>query len=168
MHKRCNAKTKEGGRCQNFAMNNGSGRCRMHGGKSKRGSDSPVYKHGLYSKYVKNELRDVLDKLDEIPDDDLIDPANEIKLLQALIISSQQLESHQRDLDDLSALSDVIHKLVLSKQRSQKILVEQDKLISVKEILNFLEWVEKQLAEYLGPEKAYEVIQKMKTYKLTD
>ncbi len=47
---RCGAKTRRGGRCQNMPMQLG-GRCRMHGGTSRRGPEHPRYKDGKYSKY---------------------------------------------------------------------------------------------------------------------
>jgi hypothetical protein len=47
---RCGAKTRSGEPCRNVAMRNGSGKCRMHGGKSKRGPKHPNYKKGTCSK----------------------------------------------------------------------------------------------------------------------
>jgi hypothetical protein len=48
--KRCEARTRSGGRCRNAPLQL-SGRCRMHGGASLRGEAHPRYKHGKYSKY---------------------------------------------------------------------------------------------------------------------
>ena len=56
---RCGAKcrTRGGLPCRSIAMNNG--RCRMHGGTNK-GAPAGImhgkYKHGLYSKEVRNKL----------------------------------------------------------------------------------------------------------------
>jgi hypothetical protein len=51
----CGAKTRAGGQCQKHSMDNGSGRCRNHGGASLRGSSHPQYKHGRRSKgYIEN------------------------------------------------------------------------------------------------------------------
>jgi len=170
MQKRCDAKTKtrNGGRCKNYPVLNGSGRCRMHGGKTLRGSASPVFKHGLYSKYVKGDLKEIISKLDQIPSDDLIDPVDEIKLFQALVISSKAVQNGAQDLDELSSISSVLHRLIASKQRSQKVLIEQDQLIAVSDILKFLDWMETLLIQHVGADEAYKLIGKMKTFKLTD
>ena len=51
----CGAKTRNGKCCQKHAMENGSGRCRNHGGASLRGSSHPQYGHGRRSKeYIEN------------------------------------------------------------------------------------------------------------------
>jgi len=54
-NKRCGAKTRNGGRCQNMPRQLG-GRCRMHGGNSLRGPEHPRYKTGKYSKYKPMDL----------------------------------------------------------------------------------------------------------------
>lgn len=55
---RCEAKTRQGGKCQNAPIQIG-GRCRMHGGHALRGEASPRYKHGRYSKYKPVEPMDL-------------------------------------------------------------------------------------------------------------
>lgn len=52
---RCNAKTRDGGYCQNYPVT-GSDRCRMHGGTAPTGEDSPAYKHGAYSEHLTSDL----------------------------------------------------------------------------------------------------------------
>lgn len=44
----CGAKTRSGGSCRQPAMKNG--RCRLHGGKSKKGKEHGRYKHGRRTK----------------------------------------------------------------------------------------------------------------------
>ena len=44
---RCGARTRSGGSCGHYSMNNG--RCRYHGGKA-TGARNPLVSHGLYSK----------------------------------------------------------------------------------------------------------------------
>ncbi len=56
--KRCEARTRQGGRCQNLPMHLG-GRCRMHGGASLRGEQHPRYTHGRYSKYRPVDAEDL-------------------------------------------------------------------------------------------------------------
>lgn len=46
----CGAKTRAGSPCKNWGQR-GSGRCRMHGGKSLYSIASPSFKHGWYSRY---------------------------------------------------------------------------------------------------------------------
>lgn len=48
--RRCGAKTRDGDPCKNWGRHP-SGRCRMHGGKSRGGMASPSLKHGWYSTY---------------------------------------------------------------------------------------------------------------------
>ena len=50
----CGAKTKSGRPCLGKAMRNG--RCRLHGGATPRGPDSPHFKHGRYAYAFKGEL----------------------------------------------------------------------------------------------------------------
>ncbi len=51
----CGAKTRHGGPCRQPAMNNG--RCYYHGGKSLSGEAHGRYKHGQYTKAVKEQRK---------------------------------------------------------------------------------------------------------------
>ena len=57
MHRaaRCGAKTRRGTRCLSPAMKNG--RCRMHGGRSLAGAESPRFRHGWYTREAIAERR---------------------------------------------------------------------------------------------------------------
>jgi hypothetical protein len=68
--KRCEARTRQGGRCQNPPMQLG-GRCRMHGGASLRGEQHPRYKHGRYSKYRPIDLDELIARCAAMPAPDL-------------------------------------------------------------------------------------------------
>ena len=46
--KKCGAKTRRGTRCASPAMRNG--RCRMHGGLSLAGAESPRFRHGWFTR----------------------------------------------------------------------------------------------------------------------
>src|SRR5699024_3695219 len=96
---KCGAKTKSGGICQNWALDNGTGRCRLHGGASLQGTDSPTWKNGLYSKYAHESLKDVLEDLEDVDNDELIDPKNEIRLMQALLIRCKGLKDGAEGID---------------------------------------------------------------------
>lgn len=52
--KECGAKTRGGGKCKKPAMPNG--RCKLHGGKSPAGTDSPHFRHGRYSQVFRQTL----------------------------------------------------------------------------------------------------------------
>jgi hypothetical protein len=51
----------------------GEGRCRLHGGATPRGEDSPHFKHGLFSDYLSEEDRNTIDALEEFDDADKLD-----------------------------------------------------------------------------------------------
>ncbi len=54
----CTAKSKRTGeQCKNHAVQ-GMTVCRFHGGKSLKGAASPSFKHGRYSKYLPEQLKD--------------------------------------------------------------------------------------------------------------
>jgi hypothetical protein len=53
----CGAKTRCGMPCRSPAMING--RCRMHGGRSLAGEESPRFKHGRYTREAIAERREI-------------------------------------------------------------------------------------------------------------
>jgi hypothetical protein len=53
----CGAKTRSGSLCRRRPVNNGTGRCKLHGGRSLRGIASPRFRHGSRSKYLPASLR---------------------------------------------------------------------------------------------------------------
>jgi|SRR5690625_413286 len=163
---KCGAKTRSGGTCHNPPVK-GATRCRLHGGMSKRGRESATYKHGLYSKYAGDDLKTVLDELSEQSGDELLNPENEIRLMQALIISAKTLEDKITDLHRLDSISKIIERLVMAKQRSQAIMIEQKRFIPATDIEQFLSWMETLLIEKIG-EDGYDIIDKLKTFKLSD
>ena len=62
----CGAKTRKGTECKTIAMANG--RCKLHGGRSKgpidpaKGAASGVYTHGLYTKFFREDEKQLLDE----------------------------------------------------------------------------------------------------------
>jgi hypothetical protein len=88
MQETCGAKTRNGQSCKNAPMQNG--RCRMHGGTTPKGVDSPQYKTGRYSKYVSQDLQSSIQALDEYP---LLDLADELQTQRALL--SEYLSRYQ-------------------------------------------------------------------------
>lgn len=162
---KCEAKTRSGGTCQNPAMPNG--RCRLHGGKSLRGIESGTYKHGLYSKYAGDSLKEVLAELDNVSSDELINPDNEIKLMQALILKCKGIENGADDLRDLDTISKIIDRLITAKQRSQAIMIEQQRLVPASDIERFLDFVETLLIDRIGETDGYAIIDEFKNFKLS-
>lgn len=77
---RCGAKKRDGTPCQTPAMANG--RCRMHGGASLRGAESPTLKHGRYSPYLKDALKE---KLTTAQGGDPFDLLPELEVQRALL-----------------------------------------------------------------------------------
>jgi len=162
----CGAKTRNGNPCQRRPAK-GSSRCKLHGGASLKGVDSPTYKHGLYSKYAGESLKKVLSDLENVSSDELINPENEIRLMQALIISAESLKSDIPDLKDLDTLSKIIDRLVTAKQRSMMIQVEQQKLVPASDIERFLDYVETLLVDRIGETDGYAIIEQFKNFKLS-
>ena len=161
----CGAKTRGGGTCKSPAMENA--RCRMHGGKSKKGIESGTYKHGLYSKYAGESLKDVLSELDGISSDELIQPEQEIRLMSALIMKCKGIENGADDLKDLDTISKILERLIHAKQRSQAIMIEQQRLVPASDIERFLDYVETLLVDRIGETDGYAIIEEFKNFKLS-
>jgi hypothetical protein len=78
---RCGALTRRGTACSQPAMRNG--RCRMHGGKTPRGVDSPHFRHGRYSASVPDRLVGRYEKA--LADEQRHDLRDEIALAEAKV-----------------------------------------------------------------------------------
>ncbi len=163
----CGAKTRSGGTCQNAPVN-GSNRCRMHGGKSLKGTASPRYKHGLYSKHAGSELKEVLAELENVTSEELVQPDNEIKLMQALIMKAKALENGMDDLKDLDTVSKILDRLIHAKQRSQQIMLEQQRLVPASDIQLFLNWMEELLMNRISQDKAESIMNELQNFKISE
>lgn len=85
----CNATAKSTGQqCNNPAVS-GSTKCRLHGGKSLRGVESPSFKGGRYSKYAPATMQEKISELDDYP---LLDLVDELQTQRALL--SQHMARH--------------------------------------------------------------------------
>src|SRR6056297_1805193 len=49
------------------------GKCRFHGGASKKGEDHPGFKHGLFSDYLSEEDRRTIEALEDFDDEEKLD-----------------------------------------------------------------------------------------------
>jgi hypothetical protein len=120
----CGAKKRNGGKCRAPAMANG--RCRIHGGLQPKGVDSPNYKHGRYSRYLNQSLRD---KLDIVADDNPLDIVPELQIQRALFAEfTSRLNDGYRltalDIDYLMGWSSEIGRTVerIVKMRNETAL----------------------------------------------
>ena len=77
----CGAKTRSSGECRQPAMKNG--RCRLHGGKSLKGIESPSFKTGRHSKYMPKELLSAYQ--DAKQDTELLSVRAEIALMDVML-----------------------------------------------------------------------------------
>lgn len=79
----CGAKTRAGGKCQRRP--NSTGRCRLHGGASLRGAESPTFKHGRRSKYIMAGKRVQKAYEAALDDPDLASLRHELAALDAMV-----------------------------------------------------------------------------------
>jgi hypothetical protein len=164
----CGAKAKSTGKPCQRAPVKGRNRCKLHGGASLKGTDSARYKHGLYSKYAGSQLKDVLAQLEDVDSEELVQPDAEIKLMQALILKCKAVENGMDDLKDLDTVSKVIDRLIHAKQRSQAIMIEQQRLIPATDIQIFLNWMEELLINRVGETEAHPIMNQLSNFKISD
>jgi hypothetical protein len=122
----------------------------------------------MYSKYAGSQLKDVLAQLEDVDSEELIQPDAEIKLMQALLMKCKGLENGLDDLDDLDTISKIIERLIHAKQRSQKIMIEQDRLIPATDIQLFLNWMESLLTRQIGQQQTTPIMNQLSNFKISD
>jgi hypothetical protein len=164
----CGAQAKSTGKPCQRAPVKGRERCSLHGGHQPRGVEHHNYKSGLYSKYAGSQLKDVLAQLEDVDSEELIRPDAEIKLMQALLIKCRSLEDGLDDLNDLDTISKIIERLIHAKQRSQKIMIEQERLIPATDIQLFLNWMEELLVNRMGESEAMPVMNQLSNFKISN
>lgn len=76
----CGARTRAGGICQKPGMANG--RCANHGGKSLRGLEAYQFRHGRYSKALKQLDEDISDRVN---DPALVDPRRSLAVQEGVM-----------------------------------------------------------------------------------
>lgn len=123
----CGAKKRDGTPCRAPAMENG--RCRIHGGKSLKGVESPTFKHGRYSKHLPQAIRDKL----LTADDDPLDLLPELDVQRALFADYlSRFEAGMRlsagDINMLMQWATDIGKQVerITKQRNETALTSAE------------------------------------------
>lgn len=96
-HGRCEATAQSTGeRCQKAAIGP-HGKCDVHGGKSKKGTEHPNFKHGKTSKYFKSKLSERQEEVyDEIAD--ALDEPEDAKLVLSQVATQMILRGeHNAD-----------------------------------------------------------------------
>ena len=111
----CNATAKSTGNpCRNPAVN-GSTKCRLHGGKTPRGANSPNFKHGGRSKYIPQRIMGIYEELAD--DTEYTDLRANMRLREMFIREKLALLD---DAPDSAKVWSDINKLWLKMQRAFK------------------------------------------------
>lgn len=105
------AKCKAKGRVSKKPCNNppvtGRAVCRMHGGATPRGAESPHYKHGLYSRYAAPALAVRIDELRQ--DEERLHDLREVLALQGALLGEALA---QNELTAATALSEAVSRSI--------------------------------------------------------
>ena len=83
---RCGAKRRDGGKCTQYALKGGNGRCRMHNGRAKRGIEAPNYQGKGYGKYLPYPFADIYDETQG--DEQLASVRDDIQLMTTFIVAA--------------------------------------------------------------------------------
>lgn len=107
----CGAKTRSGKPCKAPAMENG--RCRIHGGKTPRGMDSPHWKHGnssIYRDYLPDGIKG---KVAAFENADPLDLTHELAVTRALLADFLERFMPPLKLDaiSISIASDLVDRI---------------------------------------------------------
>lgn len=131
----------------------GSGRCRFHGGLTPRGPASPHFKHGRYSKYMKESLAEIMDQLREEVDLESID--EEILTATALFVWYMQLSGD----DWIKHAKDLLTAIVSFKEKRHRMLYGEKVAISYAEaeafVFTVINVIDKEVADPALKERIY-------------
>jgi hypothetical protein len=133
---RCTAKAKgTGKRCKFPAVKDGN-KCRYHGGLSLRGSASPTFKHGLYSKYAKKELADKVEEFRR-REERLTDLLEVLALQHTLLAEALERD----DLESARVISETISRNI---ERHHKVTGGTDMTVTIQDSFTqaYNEWQE--------------------------
>lgn len=159
---KCGGATSSGGKCTQPAgwgtEHLGEGKCKLHGGASPRGTESPHFKHGMYSNYLPTSI---LQKADAMAaQSEMLDLLPELVLTRALLADyMERLKTNESqtkllpgEFETIRTLTDQIRKLSdsISKQRNDTALtaVEITYLVTriPEVVVRFIDEPEKQRA----------------------
>lgn len=161
MTSRCEAKTKSGSPCNRPAgwgtHHVGVGKCKLHGGAS------PV-KHGLYSKYAKHSLAEVVQSL--VNDPELVNLRQQIAFKQALILGRLNQLGSEMTQDDLRFLADLSEKVARDIERLNKIEHGEKYVLQVAEVQTVVQQItliiHQEISDEHVIERVAERLQKLK------
>jgi len=71
-------------------------------------------------------------------------------------------------LNDLDTISKIIDRLITAKQRSQAIMIEQDRLIPATDIQLFLNWMESLLIQQIGQSQTTPIMNQLSNFKISN
>jgi hypothetical protein len=131
---KCGALTRRGTACSQPAMRNG--RCRMHGGKTPRGVESPHFSHGRYSKAIPDRLSARYEEA--VADAERHDLRDEIALSEAKI---DDLLAGIESRDESLAWKDVerwIARKTRTVEADVRIAATKGQMVSVEEMMGLI------------------------------
>lgn len=128
----CGAKTRGGGVCQKLPGK--SGRCHLHGDKSKKGAEHYNFKTGRHSKYLPDRLHSLVEELRT--DKDFLNNREEILLIDARI--NQLLTTLEDDKIDVVSWATLrnLRDEILSYTRAGNKKKYQEALHMLLEVIN--------------------------------
>lgn len=161
----CGAQTRAGTPCKKPPLK-GRSRCRLHGGLTPVGADSPHFIHGLRSKHMGSALSDVMTSLEEKPTHEMLAVDSEIRILTALEIACDRFEHAADDLETMDVSTRIIERIAKVKQRSQMIMIQAQKLIPSSDVQAFLDHVDAVIFDELEGAQAERVSGSIRNFRL--
>jgi hypothetical protein len=147
---KCSAKAKSTGQpCQRDAVT-GSKVCYVHGGATRRGEDSPNFKHGRYSPHLPKRIAT---KMQQFADADPLDLTEEMMLAKAILadwVGRYDELNLPIDLTGLSAAGDMIEKVKGLALAMQKL--RTDTAYTPAEVLSLLSRFAEVALKYVSPQ----------------
>lgn len=129
MSEKCGAKNRSGGQCARPAgwgtNHAGVGKCKLHGGASR-------VKHGLYSKYTKHKLSEVVQSLIDNPE--LTNLREQIAFKQALVLNRLDQLKENLTAEDTKFLSELSERVSRDIERQHKIEHGEKYVLQVEEV----------------------------------
>jgi hypothetical protein len=120
-----------------------NGRCRMHGGSSRKGDEHPLFKTGLHSKYCTHKLEDFLEANPAVAQDleqaDLQGVDDEIRLFTAMLMMHMEKRPKRGKgrSDWIAGTVDILAELIKAKERRHKMQKEL-RTITLEELQNLI------------------------------
>lgn len=120
----CGGKTRSGSPCKRPAGwgtdHVGTGKCKLHGGASKKGVESATYEHGRYSKYAPQPIGSKVKELEAYP---LLDLADELQQQRGLFATYLERFQNGYPLQEqnISAMMSWLNSIGVMVERMMKI-----------------------------------------------